>query len=208
MHRLDIPITSVGWLRWKTGSSSTRASTSARATRPAKSPSAPLNRREPGADRGLIPAGIAPKGWQEQRVGEFDPDNLYVKIDGREGYYKSFGFKKLNCLTLASGETTIDLELYEASVDEDTVAFIARRKDAQEAAALAAQFTKGFAGYGTETGNQKGVRWFKDRYLKRVSGAGASGNFVVGVYRAADEKAGAALYQRLIEAAEANRDRL
>src|SRR5947208_2581584 len=42
---------------------------------------AALNRREPGADRGPIPAGIAPKDWQEQRVGEFNADNLYVKID-------------------------------------------------------------------------------------------------------------------------------
>jgi len=272
--------------------------------------SAPLNRREPGADRGPIPAGIAPKGWQEQRVGEFNPDNLYVKIDGREGYYKSFGFKKLNCLTLVNGETTIDLELYdldrpanalgaalgeappgkrplvkdgtlslvdrnalylvrgkyylraiasteavkaeldalrdrfaaalpggqmpfayalfaslgvppskvtfeaenalsfdfahevyEASIDDDTVIFVARRKQPQEAAALAAQFVKGFADYGAELGNRKGVRWFKDRYLKRVSTAGAAGNFVVGVYRASDEKAGAALYQKLIAAA-------
>lgn len=272
--------------------------------------SAPLNRREPGADRGPIPPGIAPKGWQEQRLGEFNADNLYVKIDGREGYYKSFGFKKLNCLTLVNGDTTIDLELYdldrpanaigaalgeipqgktpeledgtlalidrnalylvrgklylraiastesvaaelaalrdrfaaalpaaqmpfayglfaslgvppskvafeaenalsfdfatevyEASIDDDTQVFVSRRREPKEAEALAARFAKGFAGYGTEIGNRKGVRWFKDRYLSRVSAAGAAGNYVIGVYRAADEKTGAALFQKLAQAA-------
>jgi hypothetical protein len=271
---------------------------------------APLIRREPPSDRGPIPAGIAPKGWQEQRVAEFNPDNVYVKIDGREGYYKSFGFKKLHCLTLINGETAIDVELYdldkpanalgaalgevpqgrtprlkdgtlslldrnalylvrgkyylraigssealgtelaalrdrfakdlpaapmpfayalfaalgvapakvtfeaenalsfgfatevyEAAIDEDTQVFVARRRDAKDAEALAEQFAKGFAEYGTQTGNRSGVRWFKDRYLERVSTAVARDNLVIGVYRAADEKTGAALFSKLVAAA-------
>src|SRR4051812_18663106 len=44
---------------------------------------APLIRREPPNNRGPIPPNLAPKGWQEQRVAEFGPDNVYVKIDGR-----------------------------------------------------------------------------------------------------------------------------
>ena len=47
-----------------------------------------------------FPTGIAPKGWREQHIAEYNPDNLYVKIDGREGYYKALGFKKLHCVTL------------------------------------------------------------------------------------------------------------
>src|SRR4051812_2436525 len=72
------------WIRWKGEHAD-----------PELSASAPLIRREPPTERGPIPANIAGRGWQEQRVAQYDPENLYVKIDGREGYYKSFGFKRL-----------------------------------------------------------------------------------------------------------------
>ena len=65
--------------------------------------------------RGPLPVGLAPQGWKEGPIAVFDPTNVYIKIDGREGYYKSFGFQQLHCATLqeASGERTIDLELYD-----------------------------------------------------------------------------------------------
>jgi len=64
-------------------------------------------------DRGPIPEGVAPAGWREGRLSTYDASNVYEKIDGREGYYKSFGFVRLHCLTLTAGEQTIDIELYD-----------------------------------------------------------------------------------------------
>src|SRR5262245_11086974 len=48
----------------------------------------------PAADRGPLPA-LAGTGWREERIAQFDPENLYVKIDGRADWFKSFGFKRL-----------------------------------------------------------------------------------------------------------------
>ncbi|MBI3985360.1 MAG: hypothetical protein HY343_00425 [Lentisphaerae bacterium] len=46
----------------------------------------------------------------------FDESNLYSKIDGRETFYKSYGFKRLHFLTLVSTgapQPTIDMEVFE-----------------------------------------------------------------------------------------------
>jgi len=68
------------------------------------------------ADRGPIPAQLVVPGWSEGTVSQFDNDNLYVKINGREGYYKSFGFERLYFLSIVStedGQTAVDIELYD-----------------------------------------------------------------------------------------------
>jgi hypothetical protein len=68
------------------------------------------------ADRGPVPGQLAVSGWSEGEVSQFDYDNLYVKIDGREGYYKSFGFERLYFLSIVSNEdaqTAVDIELYD-----------------------------------------------------------------------------------------------
>lgn len=68
------------------------------------------------ADRGPLPAELAAPGWSEGDVSQFDFDNLYVKINGREGYYKSFGFERLYFLSIASmddPQTAVDIELYD-----------------------------------------------------------------------------------------------
>jgi len=68
------------------------------------------------ADRGPLPARLASTGWSEGDVSEFDSDNLYVKINGREGYYKSFGFERLHFLSIlsvADPQTAVDIELYD-----------------------------------------------------------------------------------------------
>lgn len=70
----------------------------------------------PAADRGPLPEGLAPTGWKEKGLTTFGPDNVYEKINGREGYYKSFGFQKLYFLTLESERddtVLIDLEVYD-----------------------------------------------------------------------------------------------
>ena len=67
-------------------------------------------------DRGPLPDGLASAGWTEGDVSQFDYDNLYVKINGREGYYKSFGFERLYFLSILLSEdsqTAVDIELYD-----------------------------------------------------------------------------------------------
>jgi hypothetical protein len=70
----------------------------------------------PSSDRTPFPPDLAVPGWQEGPVAHYDSTNLYVKIDGREDYYKSFGFKALHCVSLSSGgdsALTVDVELFD-----------------------------------------------------------------------------------------------
>ena len=64
-----------------------------------------------------FPEAVASAGWRVTAPPQmFDESNLYIKIDGREGFYKSYGFKKLHFLSLASAEqdgVTIDIELFD-----------------------------------------------------------------------------------------------
>jgi hypothetical protein len=68
------------------------------------------------ADRGPIPEGLVLEGWVEGPVSTFGFDNLYEKINGREGYYKSFGFEQLTFVSLADSEDptrAIDIEVFD-----------------------------------------------------------------------------------------------
>src|SRR5205085_1307324 len=70
----------------------------------------------PAADRGPLPPNLAGSGWREERIAQFDPDNLYVKIDGRADWFKGFGFRRLyGVLLVNAGDpaTTIDVEMYD-----------------------------------------------------------------------------------------------
>lgn len=72
--------------------------------------------------RGVFPAGLAAPGWAEGPITRFDETNLYVKIDGREGYYKGFGFRLLHCVTLTALQDdtrTVDIELYDLGQAEN-----------------------------------------------------------------------------------------
>jgi hypothetical protein len=74
------------------------------------------NRSPAVVDRGPIPERLAPDGWREASLSRFGPDNLYEKINGREGYYKSFGFRELFFVALQLTEDprlTVDLEIYD-----------------------------------------------------------------------------------------------
>jgi len=68
--------------------------------------------------RGPVPDQLAPAGWSEGSLAQFDNENLYEKIDGREGYYKSFGFERLYALSLLASDDpqiAVDIELYDLS---------------------------------------------------------------------------------------------
>ncbi|MCA9672312.1 MAG: hypothetical protein KC503_42250 [Myxococcales bacterium] len=66
--------------------------------------------------RGVLPKDLAARGWREARIAQYDGKNLYVKINGRAGYFKNFGFKRLYYASLMHGKgstTSIDIELYD-----------------------------------------------------------------------------------------------
>jgi hypothetical protein len=74
---------------------------------------------EPGAVRavakslGPFPEGVTSDGWNAGGgVQEFDASTLYEKIDGRETYYKGYGFERLFFLSLSKEGRTIDIELF------------------------------------------------------------------------------------------------
>jgi hypothetical protein len=79
-------------------------------------PALPTSPPAPVTDRGPFPPALAGPGWIEGRIEHFDPTNLYVKIDGREDYYKTFGFRALHWVSLAAADDpaiTVDVELFD-----------------------------------------------------------------------------------------------
>jgi uncharacterized protein DUF6599 len=70
----------------------------------------------PAAERGPLPRTLAGAGWREDKITQFDPENLYVKIDGRADFFKGFGFRHLWSVLLVSEQdpaTTVDVEMYD-----------------------------------------------------------------------------------------------
>lgn len=68
------------------------------------------------ADRGPVPEDLAAEGFGESNLRAFGPDTLYEKINGREGYYKSFGFKRLYTAVLKNENDpmlAVDIELFD-----------------------------------------------------------------------------------------------
>ncbi len=74
-----------------------------------------LKGEPPAAPRGPLPLGLAQEGWIEGKVFAFDGSNLYTKINGRETYYKSFGFKRLVFVSFdhPSSGASVDIELFD-----------------------------------------------------------------------------------------------
>lgn len=76
----------------------------------------------PVVDRTPLPAGLAGTGWTEGTVSRFDSETLYQKINGREGYYKGFGFQELVFVSLVQEEDpsrVIDIELFDQGSPEN-----------------------------------------------------------------------------------------
>ncbi|MEZ4649422.1 MAG: DUF6599 family protein [Candidatus Eisenbacteria bacterium] len=74
------------------------------------------NHPEGAVDRGPVPLGIAGNGWTEGPISQFGYDNVYEKIDGREGFYKSFGFRELHFVSMTKDDdpnSIVDLELFD-----------------------------------------------------------------------------------------------
>lgn len=87
-------------------------------------------------ERGVLPKPLAPEGWSEASISRFGPDNLYEKINGREGFYKGFGFRELTFASLVANEDptmAIDIELYDLGTPVNAVGCYAaeRQPDAK-----------------------------------------------------------------------------
>lgn len=101
-----------------------------------------------------FPADVAAGGWAVAgEVETYAADNVYVKIDGRDEFYKSFGLRSLACLSLAGpgGAGTIELELFQLGSPADAAgALLAeageRAADVTEAAGALRRLTAN-AGY-------------------------------------------------------------
>ena len=79
---------------------------------------------ETAVNRGPLPRGLAGSGWNEDKVVQFDEENLYVKIDGRADYFRAFHFKRLYSVLLTNVENsavTIDVEMYDVSTNPNAL---------------------------------------------------------------------------------------
>ena len=77
-------------------------------------PPSSRERRTPQTNR-FDELNFLPEGWMTGPASHFGPDNLYKKINGREGFYKSLGFQSLDFISLSpknTPETTIDIEWF------------------------------------------------------------------------------------------------
>ncbi len=86
-----------------------------------------------------FPAAVTADGWRVATPPQtFDDSNLYIKIDGRESFYKNYGFKRLDFLSLAAGGASIDIELYDLGKTENALgAFCGEISDPQTAVTVA-----------------------------------------------------------------------
>lgn len=85
---------------------------------------------EPSTERGPVPAGLAAKDWTEGPITRFSAQNLYVKINGRADFFLSKGFEQLYFVSLASGEHTVDIELYDMAEPANAVGALSAERRA------------------------------------------------------------------------------
>ncbi|MET0410023.1 MAG: DUF6599 family protein [Polyangiaceae bacterium] len=100
----------VAWVAWRGAHPDPALFDVSAALKPGEAPAA--------VNRGPLPEGLTIAGWREGKIGEFSADNLYVKINGRAGFFQSFGVQTLHALTLegegpAGAAPSIDIELYD-----------------------------------------------------------------------------------------------
>jgi hypothetical protein len=77
------------------------------------------------AERGPLPADLAQGGFREGKIGAFSADTMYVKINGRAGYFQSFGVKTLHTVTLEgpseTAPTSVDIEAYDLGESRNAI---------------------------------------------------------------------------------------
>jgi hypothetical protein len=72
-----------------------------------------------------LPPDLGQGGYREGKVGAYSADTMYVKINGRAGYFQSFGVKTLHTVTLEGpAETTptsVDIEVYDLGESRNAI---------------------------------------------------------------------------------------
>jgi hypothetical protein len=87
-------------------------------------------------DRGPVPTTLAPAGWSESDLSDFDADTLYVKINGRADFFLTKGFEHLFFISLVLDEdpsVTIDIEMYDMGTSANAIGVFnaERRKEVE-----------------------------------------------------------------------------
>lgn len=75
---------------------------------------------------------LAPEGFRVASSARFSPENLFEKINGREGFYKSRGFRALHFASLEAveGDAVIDVEWFDLGTPAQALgAFSAERAE-------------------------------------------------------------------------------
>jgi hypothetical protein len=76
--------------------------------------------------RGPLPAGLAAGAFREGKIGRYSADDMYIKINGRAGYFQSFGAKSLHFVALEGPESggapsSVDIELYDLGESRNAI---------------------------------------------------------------------------------------
>jgi hypothetical protein len=113
----------VGWVAWK-GEHPDPSLFDMSAALGGEAP--PTGAEAPGSDaRGPLPSGLARGGFSEGKIGEYSSDNLYVKINGRAGFFQSFGVKTLHTVTLEAAPEgnpkSVDIEVYDLAESRNAI---------------------------------------------------------------------------------------
>ncbi len=118
-------------------------------------------------DRDPLPEALAADGWSEGPVTEFDSSNLYEKIDGREDYYKSFGFQRLTVGSLSRDDdetAVVDIELFDLGSAQNALGAYAGERPANVRPAI------GDGGLSHQSRN--GAFLTRGRFYARIIGSG------------------------------------
>jgi hypothetical protein len=81
---------------------------------------------EKAIERGPLPPGLGAGAYREGKLGAFSADDMYVKINGRAGYFQAFGAKSLHTLTLEGPESdgapsSVDIEAYDLAESRNAI---------------------------------------------------------------------------------------
>ena len=93
----------------------------------ADSPQTEAPASEANVEGSPLPPGLGAGGFRQGKLGRFSSDDLYVKINGRAGFFQSFGVKSLHALTLEAepaaeaGGASIDIELYDLGETQNAI---------------------------------------------------------------------------------------
>jgi hypothetical protein len=121
----------LGWVKWKGDNPDPSLFDMSAALQADPSAlGAPLATSAASSGRGALPAALTSGGFREGKIGEYSADDLYVKIDGRAGFFQSFGVKSLHSITLepvtlngagSEGGASIDIELYDMGESRNAI---------------------------------------------------------------------------------------